>query len=190
VNNNIKKIRDELEQLQTNVDGRLDDYPDEQISLYTCEEALNAVMEGNYGVGCVLMGPSGDIVLRGHNQVFHPYFRSDRHAEMVVMDKFEDIHQEVLDMSGYVLHCSLEPCPMCLARLISARIGTVKYVASDIDGGMMHQADKLPKNFIRLAKNQSFVQSQSSPDIQKIASEIFFLNINELRDKLFKRLPV
>jgi len=190
VNNRIKKIEEELELLQADIDTRLDDYPDEQISLYTCEEALNAVMEGNYGVGCVLLGPSGDIVLRGHNQVFYPYFRSDRHAEMVVMDIFEDSRQEVLDMSGYVLHCSLEPCPMCLARLISARIGTVKYVASDIDGGMIHQADKLPKNFIRLAKNQSFIQSVSSPDIQKIASEIFFLNINELREKLFKRLPV
>jgi cytosine deaminase len=190
VNNKITKIKEELELLQADIDTRLDDYPDEQISLYACEEALNAVMEGNYGVGCVLFGPLGDIVLKGHNQVFYPYFRSDRHAEMVVMNIFEDSHQELTDMSGYVLHCTLEPCPMCLARLISSRIGTVKYITPDVDGGMIHQADQIPKNFLRLAKNQSFIQSKSSPDIQRLAFEIFLINIDELREKLFERLPV
>lgn len=172
------------------MDSRLDEYPDEQISLLACEEALHAVMEGNYGVGCVLLGPSGDIVLKGHNQVFYPYFRSDLHAEMVVMNIFEDSHQELTDMSGYVLHCTLEPCPMCLARLIASRIGTVKYITPDVDGGMIHQADQIPKNFLRLAKNQSFIQSKSSPDIQRLAFEIFLVNIDELREKLFERLPV
>jgi cytosine deaminase len=190
VESKVKRIREELESLRTNMDSRLDDYPDEQISLLACEEALHAAIEGNYGVGCVLLGPSGDIVLKGHNQVFYPYFRSDLHAEMVVMNIFEDSYQELTDMSGYVLHCTLEPCPMCLARLIASRIGTVKYITPDADGGMIHQADQIPKNFLRLAKNQSFIQSKSSPDIQRLAFEIFLVNINELRGKLFERLPV
>jgi cytosine deaminase len=190
VDSKLKRIQKKLESLRTNVDSRLDEFPDEQISLLACEEALHAVAEGNYGVGCVLLGPSGDVVLKGHNQVFYPYFRSDLHAEMVVMNIFEDNHRDLTDMSGYVLHCTLEPCPMCLARLIASRIGTVKYVTPDVDGGMIHQADQIPKNFLRLAKNQSFAQSNSSPDVQKLAFEIFLVNIDELRRKLFERLPV
>jgi len=48
------------------------------------------VASGNFGVGCIIVDVYGNVIVQGHNEVFHPYFRSDRHAEMVVMREFED----------------------------------------------------------------------------------------------------
>ena len=40
-------------------------------------------------------------------------------------------------MSGYNQYSSIEPCPMCVARLIATGVGTVKFVAPDASGGMV-----------------------------------------------------
>lgn len=162
-------------------------YSDERLSVLACRQALDAVLQGNYGVGCVLVDSAGQVVEQGHNQVFIPYFRSDRHAEMVVMDAFEDHYQDVEDMSGYVLISTLEPCPMCLTRLIAARVGTIKYIVPDSGGGMVSRLDCLPASFINLAQHQSFLQANSSPAIQKLALKLFLLNLHEMRARLFKR---
>ena len=153
-----------------------------------CEEALTAVSEGNYGVGCVLVGPKGDVLLRNHNRVFSPYFRSDRHAEMVVMDEFEKTCRFGTNLGEHLLLCTLEPCPMCLGRLISSRIGVVKYAAPDPDGGMVQHLDRMPKSFRNLAENQRFVKADSSLEVQELAFEIFLSNLIDLRAKLFDRL--
>ena len=92
-------------------------HQDEQLGLVACQEALAAARRGNYGVGAVLVDPHGTVVAQGQNAVFYPRFRSDCHAEMVVMNTFEERHPEVDTMRGYTLLCSLEPCPMCFARL-------------------------------------------------------------------------
>ena len=150
-------------------------------------EAINALAEGNYGVGCLLVNPSGVVVSRGHNEAFSPRFCSDGHAEMVVLSRFEASHPDVRDMSGYVVHVSLEPCPMCLSRFIISGIGTVKFVASDLGGGMTEHLDALPENFRRLAKAQSFGPASCSPELQKLARDVFLFNLAELQAKLRAR---
>ena len=40
------------------------------------EESLAALREGNYGVGACLV-KDGEVVVRGHNRFYYPYFRSD-----------------------------------------------------------------------------------------------------------------
>jgi tRNA(adenine34) deaminase len=186
----LQKIKSELERIQNHLPSSSNGYADESLSVIACQQALEAVVQGNYGVGCVLVDPGGQVVELGHNQVFTPYFRSDRHAEMVVMDAFEDHYQDVEDMSGYVLLSTLEPCPMCLTRLIAARVGTIKYIVPDCGGGMVSRMNCLPTSFINLAQCQSFVQSSSSPAIQKLAMDLFLLNLHEMRARLFKRCPL
>lgn len=80
----VAKIRQWLEAYRPN-----EEYSADKHIRITCLEALLAVEEGNFGIGAVLVDTKGAIVEGGHNQLFTPYFRSDRHAEMVVMNKFE-----------------------------------------------------------------------------------------------------
>ncbi|MGH7937127.1 MAG: nucleoside deaminase, partial [Bryobacteraceae bacterium] len=155
----VNRLRGELDSLPT-PEG---EYPDEGAARLACGEAIDGLAEGNYGVGSVLVDPAGEVAARGHNQVFVPHFRSDRHSEMVALDAFEAAHPEIVDMSGYILHVSIEPCPMCLARLIIAGIGTVKYVTADEGGGMIRHLSAMPVNFRKLAHAQQFSPSACYP---------------------------
>src|SRR5258708_596164 len=67
-----------------------EEHEDDAYVWLTCALALEAVAAGNFGVGALLIDETGEVVALGHNEVFHPYFRSDRHAEMVVLDAWED----------------------------------------------------------------------------------------------------
>src|SRR5262249_18485032 len=113
-------------------------YPDDAFAKLTCLLALEAVEEGDFGVGGILVDSSGNVVNAGHNLLFKPYFGSDRHAEMVVMDEFEDANQSLTKLVGYTFYTSLESCPMCLARLITSGVNKTLYVAPDLTGGMVH----------------------------------------------------
>ncbi len=64
--------------------------PHDPFVVIALEEAIAAAEDGNFGVGACLVDPSGQVVERGHNHVFHPYPRSDLHAEMDTMTRFED----------------------------------------------------------------------------------------------------
>jgi cytosine deaminase len=163
------------------------DDADEAIGLVVCREALTAARQGNYGVGAVLLDPDGQVVGRGGNQVFQPYFRSDRHAEMVVMTAFERRHPEVGNLSGHTLMCSLEPCPMCLARVLTAGVGTVKFLADDANGGMVHRLPQLSVAWTRLAQGRRFEPAAVSPDLRHFAVDVVETTAAACRDKLLAR---
>ena len=177
----IGVFKAKLSQYQFKTDSKADPF-----SWLTCILALKAVYKGNLGIGCVLVDENSQVVTEGHNQVFMPYFRSDRHAEMVVMDEFENNHQDVTCMTGYTLYTSLESCPMCLTRLIISGISRVYHVAPDDFGGMVHQMDTMPKVWIGLAEGKSFKQAACSEELVDISNNIFTLNRDEL-DKIIKQ---
>ncbi|ELS04766.1 cytosine/adenosine deaminase [Xenococcus sp. PCC 7305] len=163
------------------------DLADDFFALETCKLALAAVKLGNFGVGSLIVNPQGKIVAQGHNQVFFPYFRSDRHGEMVVMNQFEEQYQNISTMRGYKLYTSLESCPMCMARLITSGCETVIHVADDLPGGMVHLQEHLPPVWLELAQNQQFNSAQCSLQIKEAAKSIVMLNIAELNQQLNKR---
>jgi tRNA(Arg) A34 adenosine deaminase TadA len=80
----------DLEARFTNVSAERTHHRDQQLGTVACREALAAAGMGNYGVGAVLVDPNGYVVEQGRNSVFFPHFRSDLHAEMVVMNAFEE----------------------------------------------------------------------------------------------------
>jgi tRNA(Arg) A34 adenosine deaminase TadA len=164
-----------------------DEYPDDRYVWLTCVLALKAVNIGNAGIGCILIDGGGNVLVRGHNKVFNPYFRSDQHAEMVVIDEFEDTHQDISELQGYTLYTSLESCPMCLTRLISSGVNTVLYAAPDTDYGMVHKMEELPPAWIELAERQTFGQARCCEDLIHAANAIFLLNIDEFNEKLRSR---
>jgi cytosine deaminase len=158
---------------------------DDPFSWLTCILALKAVYKGNLGIGSILIDKNSQVITEGHNQVFKPYFRSDRHAEMVVMDEFENNNRDVTCLSGYTLYTSLESCPMCLTRLIVSGISKVYHIAPDNKGGMAHQINTMPEIWKDLAKGKSFEQAECSKELIDISTNIFLLNRKEL-DQLIK----
>jgi tRNA(Arg) A34 adenosine deaminase TadA len=177
------EIENALKSYQPNVS----DYPDDFFGQLSCILAYEAVLEGNFGIGCVLVDSSQNVVVQGHNELFNPYFRSDRHGEMVVMDTFEENNKSITSMADYTLFTSLESCPMCLARLITSGVGTVKYLSPDLTGGMVHLMTNLPPIWQELAARQQFPQADVSPTLIELAFDIFMVNADALNSKIVNR---
>lgn len=159
------------------------EYKDDIFAWYSCLLALKAVCCGNLGVGALLVDNKEVVVAEGGNTVFNPNFRSDLHAEMVVLNQFEDNNKEISSVKGYTLYTSLEPCPMCLTRLITSGINTVLFVAPDKLGGMVHIFKNLPSAWHVLAEQQRFCRADCSQELVIAAEKIFLLNHNELSKK-------
>jgi cytosine deaminase len=178
------QAKESLKKLEERVESLTPEYPDDTFVLATLEEAIAAAKEGNFGVGAVLVNTCGEIVQRGHNHVFDPHFRSDLHAEMDVMTKFEERFKDK-PLKDYTLYTSLEPCPMCLTRLITSGVSKVYHAAPDIDSGMRLQ--DLTPVWIQLAEKQKFAPAQCSPALSDIALQIFLVTANENTRKLQER---
>lgn len=165
---------------------RPDKHPDDPIGVAVCRKALQALAEGNYGVGAVIADRDGRVVVSSRNQVFEPAFRSDGHAEMLAVDVLESRHPDE-DPSSLTLYASLEPCPMCLSRLKLAGVGRVRYLASDDAGGMVHLHDHLPPIWRLLNPHQDFSIADVSPALSRIAGRLFQVNLRGLRRRLLAR---
>lgn len=179
------QAKESLKKLEERVESLTPEYPDDTFVLATLEEAIAAAKEGNFGVGAVLVNTDGEIIQRGHNHVFNPHFRSDLHAEMDVMTKFEERFRNVKSLKGYTLYTSLEPCPMCLTRLITSGVSRVYHAAPDKDSGMRLQ--NLTPVWVQLAGEQEFAPARCSPELSDIALQVFLVTANESTRRLQER---
>ncbi len=102
-------------------------------------EACIAALEGNYGVGAVIVH-NGKIVARGRNELgntSNPMFHV-AHAEIKAL---EDYHIKVdhndRNPEEVCVYTTLEPCPMCTCAIFNA--GVKKVLAGSVDewGGQM-----------------------------------------------------
>jgi len=159
-------------------------------ALHACRLAAEAAEAGTYGVGAVLLDADGRVVAEGRNRVYDGGFRSDLHAEMVLMNEYE--------ASGgsreMARHCtvvtSLEPCPMCMSRLIVAGVGSVLYVSGDALGGMVQRRHHLPPTFRAIIRSQGQVwqPAECSHELREAAFEIWLESRNRL-DQWLPRQP-
>lgn len=150
-------------------------YRDDGAAAHVCMLAATAGRLGTYAVGAVLLTADGNVVAEGHNEVFVGEFRSDLHAEMVVLNKFEGGQRGQFRPADLTLVSSLEPCPMCMARIIYAGVGTVRYVCDDPDAGMVTRKGALPP-FVQQISNslpQVWEQAQCSEELKEAALHIF-----------------
>lgn len=158
--------------------------PEEWFAWATCVLALQAVTKGSFGIGSVLVDAEGTILQAGHNEVFSGGFRSDLHAEMVVITRYEERQSGRMDLRDCTLYTSLESCPMCLCRLITSGVGRVFYVAADDIGGMVRRKDSLPPVWRELMDTQVHCQATCSDILKQAAHDIFLLNVEDLNQKL------
>lgn len=152
------------------------------------KEAIRAIENGGWGIGAILVDTqSGAIICCGQNKTM----RSDWHAEMDLLNKFEDEHTDKKARKELLKQCtlftSLEPCPMCLCRIIAARVGAVYYVAPDVPGGMVHLFDNLPDSWKELAKDNIYAQADCSTELVEIANKVFQFALSDKRKKPYEK---
>ena len=89
---------------------------------------------GEVPVGAIVVAPDGATVLgRGWNRVITD---SDptAHCEIVALRQAARA-QANYRLTGCALYCTLEPCAMCAAAILHARIGRLVYAAHDPKAG-------------------------------------------------------
>ncbi|MDH3691023.1 MAG: hypothetical protein OEU36_16365 [Gammaproteobacteria bacterium] len=163
---------------------------DELAAIRACELALRAASLGTYGVGAVVLDASGKIVIEGYNEVHVGGFRSDLHAEMVVVNEFERTFLgDDQDPGSFTLVSSLEPCPMCMTRLIFSRIGRIRHVCEDRIGGMVQRKSSLPPVFREITESllQEWGLAECSDELREAAFHIWDASREELDRKLLPK---
>lgn len=167
-------------------------YPDDIFALETLKEAVEALSSGSGGIGaCLVDEHTGSVIERGRNRQYTPYFRSDLHAEMDLLNRFEDrMKKQPLksggnprNCEGLILYSSYEPCPMCLVRIINSGIKKLYYVAPDPTGGMVTRMDDLPPFWCTCARGSEFKQAACSPELRTIANELFHFAHRDFAEK-------
>jgi cytosine deaminase len=179
----------EMEALLRSVEARLDDFePDRAMAhdpycVEVLREAITSSREGSGAVGAILFDEStGAVVERGRNSQYAPYFRSDMHAEMDLLDRYEDRLRkkggrgsgaDPRRCDGMVLVSSMEPCPMCLTRIINSGVPRMYYLAEDPAGGMVSRMASLPPFWLERARERDFRPASCSPQLREMSEEIF-----------------
>ena len=160
-------------------------HPDDRFIVACIREAIAATREGSGGIGaCLVREETGEIVERGHNRQYTPHFRSDLHAEMDLLNRFEDRIRILkptdgktgsprLMYEGLALYSSYEPCPMCMTRILNTRIKRVLYAAPDPEGGMTSQIALLPPFWRELAAGTAFAQARCSVRLTEMSRILF-----------------
>ena len=168
-------------------------YKDDMYGLHVVRAALASVREGSGGIGaCLVDSVTGQVVETGRNRQYTPYFRSDFHAEMDLLNRYEDRVKKQRSGTGdpdprhcpgLVLVTSMEPCPMCLARIINSGIKTVLYVEEDKTGGMATRLNQLPPFWREFAADREFRRAECSPELRQMAHDLFHLSKREFAKK-------
>jgi len=153
-------------------------FADDELARAANLQALISAKQGGYGIGSVLVNKDGEIIFAAHNSQIQKE-RSDLHAEMTLMTRFEASHKSKKYMNLYVykpgltVFSSAEPCPMCFIRISTAGCDT-KYCTPGPEDGMVTRISCLPSSWQEMALKQSVSIGDCSPVMQKIAHLLFY----------------
>lgn len=154
------------------------EYTDDEYARAANLQALISLKQGGYGIGSVLVDSNGKIIFEAHNSQIQKG-RSDLHAEMTLLTKFEQSHKSHKYMNLYVykpgltVFSSAEPCPMCFIRISTAGCDT-KYCTPGPEDGMVTRISCLPSSWQDMARKQKVELGNCSPVMQKLAHLLFY----------------
>ena len=164
--------------------------PHDGFARITITEAIEGGLEGNAAIGALIVEPTGQVILQDHNRMFFPRFRSDFHAEMVLLTRYENDLGNQADLRGHTLVTSLEPCEMCMIRIINSGVTHTLFIASDVGKGGITGPNTLAPHWARLAEPQDFAVADCSPRLAEIGLEVFHTTIGGVVEKMMaRRLP-
>jgi tRNA(Arg) A34 adenosine deaminase TadA len=105
------------------------------------ELARSAAERGEVPIGCVIVGPGGEILAEAANRT-----ETDRdptaHAELLAI-RAAAARLGAPRLVDCDLHVTLEPCPMCAQAIAFARLRRVYYGASDPKGGGVEHGPRI-----------------------------------------------
>lgn len=115
------------------------------------EEAEKAYKLDEVPIGAVIVNDKSEIISKAHN-LKEKNFNPCGHAEIIAITEAAQKQKDwrLIDCTMYV---TLEPCPMCLAALVQARIKRLVFGAYDSKGGALslnyrlHNDQKLNHQF-------------------------------------------
>jgi len=102
---------------------------DEDWMRLALEEARAAACRDEVPVGAVLVGDAGEMLARAGNSVI-ALSDPSAHAEMLVLREAARRRRNYR-LPGTTLYVTLEPCPMCAAALVQARVERLVFGATD-----------------------------------------------------------
>jgi len=141
------------------------------------DEAEAAAREGDRPIGAVLVTPDGQIIARGHNRR-HTLNSPLQHAEMHLFFT----HQELLNTyeNQLTLYTSLEPCIMCMATAITARMRRIVWALNDPYMGWRVglNLEAYPKDKVEIE-----LIAEPDPDLRDRSRLLLISNLSET-DKL------
>jgi tRNA(adenine34) deaminase len=136
-----------------------------------------AEKEGEVPVGALIVDGMGNILAQAHNKK-EKNKNALLHAEMICI---EEASKKIKDwrLNDLTLYVSLEPCPMCMAALVQARIGRVVFGAYDRKGGAisiglnLHSNKKLNHQFAVTGGVKHFECSKIMSDFFKMRRNLY-----------------
>ncbi|MEE4609255.1 MAG: nucleoside deaminase [Desulfobacteraceae bacterium] len=180
---------EELAEIEARIEKLRPDpaFHDDRYGLIAVSEALTSLKDGSGGIGaCLVHEQTGEVVCTGRNRQYRPYFRSDLHAEMDLLNRYEDWLRKMggsasgadpRNCAHLVLVSSVEPCPMCLTRIINSGIKKLVYVTPDERGGMVSRMDRLPPFWQDRARDCNYRLAVCSPAVRQLAGDLFDFSI-------------
>lgn len=182
----MSEYQDSTAQLRAAYDGIEPDlrFRDEVPALHACRLALNALAGGGYGVGALVMSEEHRIFAEGRNHLFGDALDSAGHAEMRALDTLESLDEEHPPPCELSLLVTLEPCPMCLTRILYAGIGEVIYINADDEGGMVQRRELLPPAQRELANITRFRVAEVSEPVRELAARLSVAQLEQKRQAL------
>jgi cytosine deaminase len=144
-------------------------------------EACQAALDGNYGIGAVVVKDSG-IIARGKNGLMETNnpLRHISHAEMMALYDMHTTHPHLNgeNLAGVTMYTTLEPCPMCTVGMFNAGIRNSKVGSIDKWAGqLISHPDKMPPLWPDLLKKSRTVHelARVPNEIAESAERIFMI---------------
>ena len=98
------------------------------------ELARDALAEGEFPVGCVMVCRDEILVTGARQGTAADGNNAVDHAEMVALRNLIELEQAV-EPGDITVYCTMEPCLMCYAALMLSGVGKIVYAYEDVMGG-------------------------------------------------------